>query len=332
VLFGFLAAIGWLRPGSRQTNEHGVYAHTGKFSYAAAVPRSPVYPDGRVTTGDSAFVNLVHRLEVAFLYRLETTRTTQVSGTTRIDAKISDGAGWTRSLPVAPERAFEGGEAVAAGALDLEQVQRVVAQMKQLTGSGTSTFTVTLVPRVHVAGEAGRHPLDATFAPSLPFQLDQTSLRLLDPDQGDPALETREDPPVPVTVATTVGLGALAIATQDARLLGLLGVAAALVLLLVAGSLARREPGKAADVRLRFGSRIVDADAVVPPGRWVTDVADLDTLVRIAESYERLVVHASERGRDVYLVDDGVAVFRFTTPRWDPPAEAPTGILPAQGR
>ena len=272
VLFGFVAAVGWARPGSRQTVAHGLYAHTGSFSYAAAVPKSPVYPDGRVTTGDSAFVSLVQRLQVAFFYRLETARTPQVSGTTRIDATISDGAGWTRSVPVASLRAFEGGDAVAAGVLDLDHLEHVVAQMKELTGSGTSTFTVTLVPRIHVAGEAGRHPVDATFAPSLPFQLDPTALRLLDPDGGDPALEAREDPAVPVTIATSVGLGPLSVPTRDARLLGLLGVVAALVLLLTAGSLARREPGKAADVRLRFGSRIVDAEAVVPPGRWVTDV------------------------------------------------------------
>jgi hypothetical protein len=107
---------------------------------------------------------------------------------------------------------------------------------------------------------------------------------------------------------------------------------AAFVLLVISSTLARSGTGKAADERLRFGSRIVDAEAVVPPGRWVTDVADLETLVRIAESYERLVVHAAERGRDVYLVDDGVAVYRFSTPRWEPPAEAPTAILPAQSR
>jgi signal peptidase I len=331
-LFGVLTVVGWARPGSHEVVEHGVYAHVGSFSYSAAVPRSPVYPDGRVTTGESAFVSLVHRLQVAFAYRLEARRAPEVSGTTEIDATISDGAGWKRSVVVAPPRAFEGDDAVAAGVLDLDHLGRVVAQMKQLTGSGTTTFTVTLVPRIHVAGEAGRHAIDTTFTPSLPFQLDQIALRLLDPEQGDPALEAREDPPVPLTVGTRVGLGLFSLPTDDARLLGLLGVMAAFVLLVISSTLARSGTGKAADERLRFGRRIVDAEAVVPPGRWVTDVADLETLVRIAESYERLVVHAAERGRDVYLVDDGVAVYRFSTPRWEPPAEAPTAILPAQSR
>src|SRR5262245_12920431 len=226
-LFGLLAVVGWARPGSHQVVEHGVYAHVGSFSYSAAVPRSPVYPDGRVATGESAFVSLVHRLQIGFAYRLEARRTPKVSGTTQIDATISDGLGWKRTVLVAPVQAFEGDDAVAVGVLDLDHLGRVVAQMKQLTGSGTTSFTVTLVPRVHVAGEAGRHSIDTTFTPSLPFQLDPVALRLLDPEQGDPALEAREDPPVPVTVGTRVGLGLFSVPTDDARLLGLLGVVAA---------------------------------------------------------------------------------------------------------
>src|SRR5262245_32137043 len=124
-LFGIVAAVGWLRPGSHQVSEHGVYAHVGSFGYSAAVPRSPVYPDGRVTTGDSAFVSLVHRLHVSFAYRLEARRTPEVAGTTQIDATISDGLGWKRSVTVAPPRAFEGDNAIAVGVLDLDHLGRV---------------------------------------------------------------------------------------------------------------------------------------------------------------------------------------------------------------
>jgi hypothetical protein len=53
--------------------------------------------------------------------------------------------------------------------------------------------------------------------------------------------------------------------------------------------------------------------------------------VRIAEAYERLVLHAREHGRDVYVVDDGVAVYRFVT-GGPPPAAARTSVLPAQSR
>jgi hypothetical protein len=113
--------------------------------------------------------------------------------------------------------------------------------------------------------------------------------------------------------------------------LSLLGLATALALLAVAGPLVRQGVGTAEDVAARFGGRIVEAEAVVPAGRWVTDVADIETLVRIAEAYERLVLHAREHGRDVYVVDDGVAVYRFVS-GGPPSAAVRTSVLPAQGR
>ena len=52
--------------------------------------------------------------------------------------------------------------------------------------------------------------------------------------------------------------------------------------------------------------------------------------MRIAESYERLVLHAREDGRDVYVVDDGVAVYRYVAGGPEPATH--TGVLPAQSR
>jgi signal peptidase I len=331
-LFGVLALVAWTRSSSQQVVENDAYAHTGSFSYSAAVPRSPVYPDGSVATGEAAFVKLVPKLDVSFAYELAAPgRSASTRGTTRLDATISDGTGWTRKVPVTPVQPFSGTKAVTAGVLDLEHLEHVVEQMRELTGSGTSTFNVALAPTVRVAGSAAGAAIDATFAPQLPFQLDTTSLRLVDPDGADPVLEPREEGSGSTSVATRVGLGPLALATRDARVLSLLGLATALALLAVAGSLVRRGFGTAEDVAARFGGRIVEAEAVVPGGRWITDVADIETLVRIAEAYERLVLHGREHGRDVYVVDDGVAVYRFVT-GGPPPAAARTSVLPAQGR
>jgi signal peptidase I len=332
-LFGVLALVAWTRSPSHQVVEHDAYAHTGSFAYSAAVPRSPVYPDGRITTGETAFVKLVPRLDVSFAYELAAPpgRSASTSGTTRLDATISDGTGWTRRVPLTPVQPFSGTKAVATGVLDLEHLEHVVAQMRELTGSGTSTFTVALAPHVSVTGFAAGAAIEATFAPELPFQLDPTALRLVDPDGADPVLEPREAGTGSSSVATHVGLGPFALATRDARVLSLLGLATALGLLAVAGTLLRGGVGTAEDVAARFGGRIVEAEAVVPAGRWVTDVADIETLVRIAEAYERLVLHAREHGRDVYVVDDGVAVYRFAT-GGPPAAAARTSVLPAESR
>ncbi len=52
----------------------------------------------------------------------------------------------------------------------------------------------------------------------------------------------------------------------------------------------------------------------MPAERWVTEIDDMDALVRIADAYERVILHVVENGEDVYLVDDGVAVYRYRPP------------------
>jgi hypothetical protein len=61
----------------------------------------------------------------------------------------------------------------------------------------------------------------------------------------------------------------------------------------------------------------------------VTDVGSADELARIAEHYDRVVLHAADHAGDVYVVDDGVTVYRLVVPA----GAAPTGAaLPASWR
>jgi hypothetical protein len=91
-----------------------------------------------------------------------------------------------------------------------------------------------------------------------------------------------------------------------------LGVAAsAFVLLLAVGLAVRARPGAREAARGRFGGRLVAASTAIPETRWVTDVSSVDELARIAEHFDRVVLHTVVGGEDVYLVDDGVAVYRL---------------------
>ncbi len=95
-----------------------------------------------------------------------------------LDAVVSDRAGWSRTIPLQPLRAFTGPTATAAGVLDLRRVDTLTEQMRRLTGSTTTAFSVEVVPRVQVVGYAGETVLDEEFSPRLPLSLDLTSLRL----------------------------------------------------------------------------------------------------------------------------------------------------------
>jgi len=65
--------------------------------------------------------------------------------------------------------------------------------------------------------------------------------------------------------------------------------------------------------------------AVIPDERWVTEVDDIDALARIADAYGRVILHVTENGDDVYLVDDGIAVYRYRDGR----VPRPTDPLPS---
>jgi hypothetical protein len=50
----------------------------------------------------------------------------------------------------------------------------------------------------------------------------------------------------------------------------------------------------------------------------------MDALVRIADTYERVILHVVDGGEDVYLVDDGVAVYRHRPLAAAPKVGAPS--------
>jgi signal peptidase I len=312
-LFLVVGAAAWTRPESRRATVHDAWAHTGRFAYGATVPRSPVYPAGRVESGDPVFTRLVQSLDVAFTYRFASTRRTDVRGTAALDATVSDGQGWSRRVRLAGEVPFGGGSVRLAGRLDVRRLQGLVERMRGLTGSTASSFTVTLAPTIEVVGYVGPTVLDDRFTPTLALALDETGLRPAPSSSGEPPSFAARTPGV-ITVAAPGALraGPASIGVSRARSLSVLGAAVATVVALVALALtARRRPDPSERARAVLGRRLVEADAVVPDGRWVTDVAGAEELARIADHYDRVVLHGRPNGVDVFLVDDGVTVYRY---------------------
>ena len=332
-LFALLAVIAWRAPRTTASPVGQAYEHTGSFSYSAEVRPSAVYPDGHVATGDTAFTKLVRRLDVAFDYRFDTARRHDVRGGIGLEAVISDGAGWARKIPIESTVPFDGDAARAEGALDLRRLEALGARMRALTGASASTFTVTLKPQVQVAGYAGEAVVDEKFAPELRLVLDPVSLR---PDTGgDPksVLAPRQQGGVVEERENRIGLGAVALPVADARAFSALGIGVALLVLMGAAVLlSRRLDGSEAErIEARYPGRIFPAATVIPEGRWVTDVADMESLVRLADHYDRVVLRTSDGTHHAYLVDDGVAVYRYRAGSGTEGVRAP-GTSPLPGR
>jgi hypothetical protein len=141
-------------------------------------------------------------------------------------------------------------------------------------------------------------------------------LRVDAPEDGSPALSARSAEPGSVEVPGSLGLGGLHASVEKARSLSVLGLAMSLFLLFLAAVAlsTRRIDGEHGRFAARFADRMISiARAPDVDSERVTDLADLDSLARIAERYDRVVLHWRRGGDHVYLVDDGSNAYRYRT-------------------
>jgi signal peptidase I len=317
VLFAVLAILSFTRPATVTEPVAEAYLHQGRFEYSASVPRNAVYPDGRVTTGEPVFLRLVPRLQVSFGYELEARQPVEANGRVRLDARVSDGRGWERILQLAPERGFRGKHVSVHGTVDLRAIESLADEIRRLTGTAQATYTVTLMPRVTVTGRAGRDPIDATFAPELPFDLGDLRLQpnLQGSGQGVGPFAPREAGAGTHVTAGRLELGAVSLPVRTARRLSLIGLVASLLLgaLALAALLQRYRGDEHERISARYGHLLLPLRA--RPQEWtrMTELADIAGLVRVAEQHDRLIFHLVEAGQHSYLVEDAGSVFRYRT-------------------
>lgn len=326
-----LAFVAFGRPVETTETVEAAYAHQGRFEYEARVPKSAAYPDGHVSTGEPVFQRLVQRLRVTFTYGLESELPVTADGRIAMDARISDGRGWERTLPLAAERPFARGGATVAGVLDLERLQRITDEVRNLTGSAQTAYTVAILPRVDVAGQVGGEAVDATFAPALSF--DAGDLRLqpsIEGGEGIGPFAPREPGTGTRAVAAEMSLGALSLSVPTARRVSLLGIAVLLLLGgLVLATRRRRDDGDEHErILARYRHLLVPVSS--RSGHWehVIELADMEALVRVAEHQGKLILHVTEANERFFAVEDGSTVYRHRvhTPEpvasmvWPPPA------------
>ena len=313
VAFAILTVVAFTRPTSRLVTAEQPWANEARFAYAASVPRSPVYPDGSVSTGEPVFLRLVPRLRVDAEYRLATREPASVGGTIGMTARLSDGRGWARVLQVAPEQEFTGAVARIDGVVDLTRVQRLTEQLQALTGTSQAAYSLTLATRVTTTGEVDGRPLESTFSPSIALEL--ADLRLQPQLDDDGSFVRRETGQGEVSVRESIRVGRAQLSVGNARWIGSIGLAVSLL----AGAclvflLGRRSPrDEPARIRERYGRVLVDVGLHAVDPRQVHDVPDIDALARIAGHHGRLILHTVDAGEHAYLVEEGETVFRYRT-------------------
>ena len=199
--------------------------------------------------------------------------------------------------------------------LDLARLQRITDEVRDLTGSAQTAYTVAVLPRVDVAGNVGREKVDATFAPALSF--DTGDLRLqpnLQDAGGVGPFAPREPGTGTRIVPAEVSLGALSLSVANARRVSLLGIAALLLLGGVVLAAGRRRPDGNEHERIlaRYGPLLLPVSSRSGTWEHVIELADIEALARVAEHQGKLILRISEGNNRSYVVEDGATAYRYS--------------------
>lgn len=315
VAFAALGLLSFGRPLTRDVKVDGAWVERGTFSYEAAATPGAVYPSGRATTGEPVFLKLADRLEVAFTYRIETKEPVAVVGTGSLKAVLGDGLGWTRTFTLQAPTRFSGAKTTLRGTIDLKRLHVLAARVETATGATIDSFTLSVEPRVQLEGTIGGRPADGAFAPTpLGFRLDVIRLALDAAGAADTRFARSRSGTGSRVEPATVSLAGFSLSVEAARTLALGGGAAALAALLAVGLVALRRRGgdEPARIEARFGALLVPVAAShgQHTGR-LAELGDMESLVAIAQRYDRLILHQRHEGVHYYVVEDDGVVYRY---------------------
>ncbi len=320
--FLVLALVAFSRPTTALQPVNVPYRQSGRFSYSAAATPGPSYPRNRVVTGDPIFTRVVKSVDFAFAYRFDSAERHSLEGSASLYATLESTTGWRKTMRLAPASSFGGDSTSVAATLSVESVLALVAQVQRTLGVSGS-YTLTIVPRVGASGRVAGAPLHASFSPPLKFSLNALEIAPILSPAGSAAsarpaaaafspaqshfVATRSYQPVMLSLK--VGR----VSVSAARRIAVGGIAIVLCVLLTVLAFVRPRPrDEAAAIRARYGRMIVPVERVwQPPEVAVIDVADIEALARIAERYERSILHEVTEDGDAFWVTDESGHFRY---------------------
>ena len=324
-----LGVLSFTKAATAVASEQLGYSEHGTWTYRAPAT-GDVYAGGAATTGQPIYPKVAPTLYVRFAYRaLSGTRLRGLVGTARLVVGVtSSSSGWSRTLSSGAPVAFSGSRIALGTTIDLRSLVALIRSIDAQTGQPTSFFgayQITVRAEVRTTGRIGPARLIAAFGPSLPLSFDgqdaQVDASL--PGSGGPTLAELLGPSstgsvtVHRTVDATFNLFGHHPTVAGARHAALIGLAAALLGLLVLGAL-RLVAGRADEVEKiagRFRSALVAVGELDEPERAdAVRVMGIEDLARIAEHEGRMILHCDTAGARHYVVRADTATYVYSVP------------------
>jgi signal peptidase I len=320
--FVALALLAFTRPATALLPSNTPYKQSGTLSYSAKASPGPAYPGDRAVTGEPIFTHLIGAVDLDFEYLFHTAAAHSLTGRASLDATITSTSGWHTTLALARPTYFRGDRARVSASLDLASLLTLMRRVETTTAVN-GTYTLTIVPHVSAHGTLDALPLNSTFSPRIPFSLNELELQptaaKADPVAGGQPAASPLSPSASGSVTgrhasplfLSLKIARLSVATARAIALGATAVIVGALIAILA-FLRRRDPDQPVKFRARYGRLLVPVERVWQlPGVPVIDVADMDALVRIAEHYDRSILHETSDSCEAFWVADESGQFRY---------------------
>jgi signal peptidase I len=311
-----LAIFAFLRPTTRAVADDIAYEQTGTFSYSAAAPAG-VYDSESVQTGEPVFRQITNLVDVQFAYQLAAEQPSNVRGSSRLVAEISDTSGWKRAIELQPSNEFSGPTFTSQGSIDLARFQALIDNFERQTGIQRQQYALALVARTAVEGSLSGQELRDEFAPRLEFLLDRQQLQLAQAGGGktEPFAQSQQGMLKRTSQQpNTLILLGLTLEVASARRIALAGLCLALGGTLLLGYLMSRakQDDEPARIQRRYGPLLIAIRDSQPDSSAATiDVATIDDLAKLAEQHGLMIMHAQHGAEHSYFVYDGKLSYRY---------------------
>jgi signal peptidase I len=316
------------------------YSHHGLFEYSADATKDGAYADGSAATGEPLFLNVIDSIDVSFAYNLETEEPAEVAGGASLWLRVSNDSGWERGYWLQERTEFTGPEVKVSGTVDPDKIESFVTDVESATGIAGGTYTVSLVPVVAVEGLVAGQGFDERFKPELAFAFTGPLLQVLGTG-ADAEAAAVADPLNPVQegslqtstiITNTIGFAGMKLEVGAARIFALLGVLlGGLLMIFMWDRASTREPagGEVAAIATKYRAHLIDvlpSPSSQAPGR-VVRVASIEDLARLAERFDRMILHEDNNGAHRYLVEESAIEYEYH-PAGQPAAATPPTPAP----
>jgi signal peptidase I len=318
--FIVLALVAFTRPSTASTPFNVAYRQSGTLSYSAAATPGPAYLGDRAVTGEPLFTHVISTVNLRFGYLFQTAAAHTLQGKVSLRAAVTSTSGWHTTIQLGRATRFQGDHALITARLDLTSLLSLLHRVETTTAVSGS-YTLTLVPHVSTTGSVDVVPLRTTFSPRVQFSLNRLELQPVVP-QGSSG-QSAANPFAQANSGSATGrhyqplqlsLGFARLSVTTARRIALAGIVILIYALLVMLTFARPRlrDDESAAIRARYSWLIVAVERVWPqPGVAVVDVADMEALVRIAEHYDRSILHEVSEEGEAFWVNDESGQFRY---------------------